>query len=363
MALMALVISHMALAESFSAVVRHDSGAVYEATNQANSTAASMNALQSCRQTHATDAAECELTELNGRKLITSADIRARLPDIPHPLYLWRFAHEDVVVYLAGSIHILKPGFYPLAPQFEAAFNQSDHLVLEVDSGRIDPATMQALSLKYGQLPAPKTLTNLLSESTYRALAAYMREYGVELSFFETFKPNFINQQLTILALQSIGYEAEAGVENHFRRRNEREGNPRKVLQLETVEFQLDLLFNAPLPTQVQLADATLAQMETFEEITADLITAWLAGDDELFALATEAQSGETPELKAFTESLINKRNHGMADTIAGYMDGEAGTYFVLVGSAHLIGKQGIPNLLVEKGYPANRYRSDSQVF
>ncbi len=98
-------------------------------------------ALQQCqrklaRQTGLTLAPwqTCEVLNLNQERITTGADIRARVPTSPHPLYLWRYTSDTATVYLAGSIHVLKSTLYPLAPQLEKAFEQADLLVVEVDT-------------------------------------------------------------------------------------------------------------------------------------------------------------------------------------------------------------------------------------
>ena len=103
----------------------------------------------------------------------------------------------------------------------------------------------------------------------------------------------------------------------------------------------------------------TLRQLPAFETVTADLVTAWLSGDDDAFLAATEAQSGDTPALQAFNKKLLTDRNYGMTDTITGYLT-QPGTYFVLVGAAHLIGDEGIPALLKQRGYAPQRLTSNS---
>ena len=340
-----------------AAVAAHPAGQSYSSNNQANAIAASTQALQSCRAAHPQSPTKCELVSLNGKDVITTDAVKARLPEKPHPLYLWRLQANESTIYLGGSIHILKPGFYPLPKQFEDAFAQSDYLVFEVDTNQTSAAEMQALSLRYGRLPESTSLSSVLPGDTFSELKHALTDYGVNLEHFEQFKPNFISQQLAVLALLSVGYDPEVGLENHFRRK---QGN-RTILQLETVEFQLDLLFNVALPTQVEMTEDMLKQLPTFEETTADLVTAWLAGDDQAFLAAVDAQSGETPAVKAFNRRLIIERNYGMTDTITGYLQ-QPGTYFVLVGAAHLIGDEGIPALLAKAGYTPSRLSTHSSL-
>ena len=72
------------------------------------------------------------------------------------------------------------------------------------------------------------------------------------------------------------------------------------------------------------------------------------------------AQRGESQAVKDYNRRLIEGRNYTMTDTITGYLN-QSGTYFVLVGAAHLIGKEGIPALLQSRGYQGERLLSNHQ--
>jgi uncharacterized protein YbaP (TraB family) len=49
-------------------------------------------------------------------------------------------------------------------------------------------------------------------------------------------------------------------------------------------------------------------------------------------------------------EILIMTRNHKMVEKIEGFLKSD-NNYFVVVGSGHVVGKEGIISLLREKGY------------
>ena len=114
-----------------------------------------------------------------------------------------------------------------------------------------------------------------------------------------------------------------------------------RLLELETLDEQLALLFNQPMALQQQLLIDTLKQEAEIEPLVAGMIGAWFSGDDGLFMEMFEAQSGDSELTRQFTEQLLDHRNLGMADKIQDYL--AAGdpaaprTYFVLVGAAHLI--------------------------
>ena len=46
---------------------------------------------------------------------------------------VWKVSKGENTLYLAGSIHFLRPSDYPLPLEYETAFEKSDKLILETD--------------------------------------------------------------------------------------------------------------------------------------------------------------------------------------------------------------------------------------
>ncbi len=342
----------------FKAIVQDANQSSYPVYGMPSKLAAAKAAQAACRTANpASPASTCELVRLGNQNITTSAAIRARIPNKPHPLFLWRYRQGETTVYLAGSIHIMKPGLYPLPSQMQAAFDAADHLVVEVNLDATRPEAMQFKYSQYGMLPDGATLADVLSPQTLERLTAVGNEYGLPVAQMARYKPAFVTQQLALFALMAVGYDPDFGVEGHFTR----QAQGKDILQLETLDFQLDLLFNQPLDVQRQFAADTLEQMANFESLTADLVGAWLAGDDQTFISAFEAQSGTSPESQAFMRQLMDERNIGMAEKIADYLQ-SSGTYFVLVGAAHYIGENSIIKLLERQGIRGERIFSNQAI-
>ena len=348
--------------------LNHSAAAVFSAApdklfsveGQINKLAAATAAQQACSIAHPppySSTEYCELVALDRTSLTTVADIRAALPDERHPLFLWRYQHKGATVFLAGSVHILKRGFYPLPEQYQAAFDLSDNLVLEVDMTAFTPAELQAKTMQFAVLANNQQIADVLDEETFNALNDVTAQYGLPLNQLGPFKPGFITQQLAVLALMSVGYDPAQGVESYFTA----QAADKNLLALETLDFQLDLLMNQPLSTQTAMVRDTLAQMDEFEPFTAELITAWLSGDDQKFYQAFAAQSGTSDASKAFLHQLLDERNVGMAEQIEGYLNSK-GSYFVVAGAAHYIGENSIIELLEAKGFRGERIYSDQKV-
>ena len=323
---------------------------------QANDLLAALDALRACEASRLAEQPSCEIRRLNSEQVTSGAEIRARIPPGRHPLHLWRLSGPRATLYLAGSVHILKPSLYPLPVPFETAFESADHLVLEVNIGAQDPLVLRQKTLAHASLPAGQHLDEVLPEPLIARLAESLRRYGIPISQVATMNPAFVMNQVVLLRLMTLGYQAEYGIEAHFL---EKVGT-RNVLELETIDQQLDLLFNQPMALQRQLLVDTLDQEAGIEPLVAGLVSAWLAGDDEEFMAMFEAQSGDSELARQFTEQLLDRRNVAMVEKIKSYLKG-AGTYFILVGAAHLIGDQGIVALLTDQGISAERLWSDSQ--
>ncbi len=364
----ALVLSQPTLAgESYDALAQHKAMAVhssnpalpYVAQAQQNKLAAATMALRACQQAQpqTSNGAYCELVQLNETGITTAEQIKAARPSSPHPLYLWHYQSEQSNVYLAGSVHILKSGLYPLPPQYQQAFDASNKLVLEVNLSAFTPEQLQFKSMQYGMLPSEQRIGDVLPPKLYMALENATAEYGLPLQQLASFKPSFLVQQLVVLAMMSLGYDPNEGVEKHF----VDQAGERDVLELESIDFQLGLLMNQPIATQQAMVADTLEQLAELEPLTTDLMTAWLTGDDARFAQAFELQTGASEASQAFMTALMDERNVGMTDKITGYLQ-SPGDYFVLIGSGHFVGDNNIIELLEKRGIRGKRIFSNNTI-
>jgi hypothetical protein len=321
-----------------------------------NELTAATEALADCRSVNGADA-PCELLWLNDERITTGAEIRTRRPAEPHPLFLWRYESPVATVYLAGSIHVLKRSLHPLPAPFEAAFQSSDHVVVEVDLTRHSPEVLTERMLAHTLLPAGTTLATVAPPDLMARLETQLQRYGLTPATVAQAKPALVTQQLVLARLLTLGYDAEHGLEQYYL---DRRGD-RTVLELESLEEQLALLFDQPLATQLEMLDDALALTGTIEPVVTDLLTAWLGGDDAAFLEAFNAQGRPSPRLEDFKRAILDDRNGTMTARIATLLR-TPGTYFVLVGAAHLIGDSGIVSRLAGQGIEGRRIDSDDRL-
>src|SRR5580698_11605433 len=73
------------------------------------------------------------------------------------PLHaLWELHGRHNTVYLLGSIHVLRPSDYPLAPAVLSAYGNAKSVFMEVDLAQIDAIKMQTELLASARLPEGK---------------------------------------------------------------------------------------------------------------------------------------------------------------------------------------------------------------
>ena len=115
---------------------------------------------------------------------------------------------------------------------------------------------------------------------------------------------------------------------------------------METVEFQLNLFDQLPLPVQEQFLLQTLEDLKNLGQEVSEIVTAWKQGDvRELEALLVGMR--EYPELY---QALVVNRNNDWLPHIEQALQ-EKEPVFVVVGALHLMGKEGLVAALQEKGY------------
>ena len=119
---------------------------------------------------------------------------------------LWELHGKHNTVYLLGSIHVLRPTDYPLAPVVLDAYTHAGSLLMEVNLEEIDSEQVQAEMLASATLPEGKTLPDVLGTQRYERAAALAHEIGVELSIFDRFAPWFVAEAISELQLTQLGF-------------------------------------------------------------------------------------------------------------------------------------------------------------
>jgi uncharacterized protein YbaP (TraB family) len=262
---------------------------------------------------------------------------------------LWELHGKHNTVYLLGSIHVLRPSDYPLAPAVLDAYSNAKSVLMEVNLEEITSAQVQAEMLASAILPEGKTLPDVLGRERYGRAGALAHEVGVELSMFDQFAPWFAAEAISQLQLTQLGFQPEAGVEMYFMERARNDG--KSVAGLETVHDQISLFQNMPLDTQAEYLVSSLEQAHDLPKEVDSMVHAWQRGDAQWFANQMQSELGRDPRLY---QAVLGARNRKWVPKIEALLNDDK-NYLVIVGTGHLAGPGSVIDLLKKDGIGATQ--------
>jgi hypothetical protein len=257
---------------------------------------------------------------------------------------LWKVQGKQATLYLLGSVHALQEKDYPLPPVIENAFTNAQIVAFETDIGELEnPATAMKMMTK-SQLPEGQTLENVLSPETYKAFMKQVEDSGAPSIMVERMKPAMAAMTLEIFVLLKTGLNPEHGVDKHFYPLAQSAG--KEIVPLETVDFQVELITGLSKEEGELLMKSTLKEIDTVQKDLSELIKAWREGDaDKLQKLMNDAMA-DSP---AVYKRLLTDRNHSWIPKIEELARGERNA-IIIVGAGHLVGKEGVVELLKKDG-------------
>jgi uncharacterized protein YbaP (TraB family) len=269
--------------------------------------------------------------------------------ELRHPVTMWKVAGASNSVYLLGSIHLLRSQDYPLPMAIDAAYDDAEVLIMEVDMDDMDPFAAQAAFTRYGVLHDDTTLRDLMGDGLYLEAIAAAEIIDIPLEMLQKTEPWYAAMTVEIMMLSRIGFNPALGVEMHMMSKATQDG--KTIEGLETVEEQIQFLDGMSLQAQRNMLLSTLVESAKLGEMMDDLIDAWRRGD------IAELEAGMLDELakhEELSKALVTDRNSRWVGQIEELLD-DVDDYLIIVGALHLIGPQGVPNQLESMGYDVHQ--------
>lgn len=255
---------------------------------------------------------------------------------------LWRIADEDSEIWLFGSVHVLPADVHWLSPRIAAALDSADEFVTETNT---DDADFPGLAAQYGTLPEGQTLSSLLSAEDAARLARVAGEVNLDMAQVERMRPWLAALNITYLYAARAGHSIEAGVETVLGARARAAG--KRFGYLETAEAQIRVLADLAPVDEAHFLAVTVRQLEDGPDQLSALDEPWARGDLATLSERLDADWAEAGP--AVHEAVIIRRNRNWADQIEERLAG-AGSAFITVGAAHLVGEENVVRLLRERG-------------
>jgi len=274
--------------------------------------------------------------------LLGSLTARAQSP-------VWALHGAHNTVYLAESVHLLKPGDSTLPAAFTRAYDDSTQLVMEMDLGKLDSDSVSMWLLEHGRYPEGQSLTEALGPQRYARLSATAATLGlpIDLEQLAVLRPWVVALTLTDLMYLKMGYDPQSGVEEQLVARTRKDG--RATAGLENLDEELGQLERMSAEDQARFLELTLKDLKDTDTDTDQMLKAWRTGNTgELAAQLSDAYK-EFPQLYRV---LVSERNQRWLPQIKAYLSANHNV-LIVVGALHVVGKDGLLDLLHGAGIEA----------
>ena len=261
--------------------------------------------------------------------------------------FFWKAAKGKATLYLLGSLHFGTQSLLPLPQLVNDAFNRSDVLVVEADINNLSSKEIaDGLSGK-GRYTDNSKLEEHIKRITMDKTLDMANKLELSDESLTTAKPWFAALMLNAQALKREGYNPALGIDKSLIQQAQ---DKKTVMELESVEDQINLFDQFSDQEQEQMLLHTLHELGRSAEYHKSIVDAWKQGDAEAMDLLVR-QSFDSGQLgsKLFQLFYLD-RNERMTNRLVDLLN-DGRSYFVVVGSGHLCGAKGILKLLEQKGY------------
>ncbi len=254
-------------------------------------------------------------------------------------------------LYLFGSIHAAKESIYPLPEYVTNAYQESEVLAVELDL--IEYAkdfSSQVEDLSKFIIPEEKEIQDYIEEEDYNKLVEILKDAGLYSPLYARYNPMYWLMLVENAAIVEAELNQLYGIDNHFLTLAKDEDN-KEILELESAEYQYDILSGFEVETQIQLLKQEIEEYEEAKTAMKELYELYTKGEqEELEKLLLETDKELEPYEEEYNNKLVTVRNQNMAESLEiAFKEGK--NIFCTVGLAHIIGEGGIVDLLEQQGY------------
>ena len=258
---------------------------------------------------------------------------------------LWKVTYEGKTLYLGGTVHILRASDYPLPKAFEEAYQRADTVVFETDMAAVNSPQF-ALQVQQRLMFGPqKRLRDVLSGKTYEMLKQYAARNGIPMEQFDRMKPQMVAITVANLEFLRIGMD-RPGVDLFYFGRARQSG--KTVRWFESAEEQIAMLEAMGRDDEDGLVRQSLEVIGEYKSMMESMLSAWREGDAaSLQRLGKQYLMHESPE--DYRRLIVDRNRRWMVKLKQMLRSRE--TEFVLVGTLHLLGPEGLIDQLRRRGY------------
>ena len=277
-----------------------------------------------------------------------------KAPPVP---MLWQVTRGENRVYLLGSFHLLQEQDYPFHPDVDAAFKDAEKLVFEVHPDEMkDPAKLAAAMEQVAGYAPGQSFESVVPAPVRQKLEAMAQLAGQDTASLQASEPWLLSLGMSVGIAQALGYKGEYGMDHRLMALAGETG--KQVAGLETLAAQLGALDATPYAEQVKGLDELVSDMPKAVKEMQELHATWRQGD---VAKLDAGMRADMAEKSPVSYRLINiDRNRAWLPQVEARLSAPNGDdTLVVVGALHLIGLDGLVEMLRARGHDVQRICSD----
>jgi uncharacterized protein len=239
---------------------------------------------------------------------------------------------------------VLREQDHPLPDIVEDVYDEAEQLVMEIDMDDIDPFAALQFLMQNGVLQGDSTLEGVMGAEMYAQAQAAAAELDIPMEMLEKSEPWLAAMTVQEMIMMRVGFKAEFGIEMYLMAKASADG--KSITGLETVEQQLGFLDGLSTDTQNRWLLQSIEEGGRMEMLIDEMVAAWRKGDVQFLEQELLLEIDTYPELH---NAILVDRNKNWIRPIIDLLD-DRDDYLVVVGAAHLVGNNGVPDLLSKQG-------------
>lgn len=238
--------------------------------------------------------------------------------------------------YIFGTMHLLCEGDFEMSEEMISKIKSSEILAMEMD---LDDPTIAFKMMGKMKMKGDTSLSDLMPQTRYDSLKSYLKDsLNLPPMMFQKTKP-FLIYSLILTKLLPCN---TLMLENEIMKI----GKGKKVVGLETLDFQMGLMDKMSYQLQADYLLETLADKQKSIREFQEMAEAYKKRELEILLKSIDAEKGMMAD---FENEMLHKRNLAWIPEIKKLISEK--TTFIAVGAGHLGGDKGVLQLLKNEGF------------
>ena len=255
---------------------------------------------------------------------------------------LWQISGKDLKKpsYLFGTFHLLCKEDISFSEGLKQAVRNADEIYLEMDLD--DPANTLG-AMFYMNMNGGRKLADLLSAEDYAKVTKFFKDsLGTGMMMVERMKPNFLQ---SLIFPKLLSCKKMSGVEQELLTLAKTE--KKEVRGFETIAFQSSVFDSIPYEEQAKDLVKTIDSLSEYSVYFEKMVTVYRSQKlSEIESLFNDPQFNMDEKSQ---DIMLGSRNRNWVAQLKKLLAEKS--LFIGVGAGHLVGKQGLLDLLKKEGY------------